>query len=272
MRAVAGTSIAAFALVFAAAPAQAQLVDCTPPERAPYVMFLDEPQFTENAFKSQKEMLAFFDALHEHLDQRRDREMAGLPPAPFRVARCVGRKPSIEGKDYTPEMVRSLYNRSVVIELWSKLDASVKGGKRVAPTAQVNYLLLPLRRAGDEGRARAPALHRFNYPDGDLGASDFVELLSNADLQAFVAAGIGLMAFDADDFVSAQRFLCIASPRLDLIRARLAKRDETKAQSEDVRLLRGYVLERAGDAVTRLKRNPAGGIAALLSAGQPCGA
>jgi len=255
----------------AAGMAQAALTDCRPPEKSQYLVFLNEPEYSSpGAFATREQMLRFFDALQEHLDQRRDLEMAGLPVAPFRVARCVGRVPSIDGKDYTRELVRSLYNRSVVIEIWGRLDADTQGGKRVNARAQINYLLTPLRRASDEGRASVPSLHRFNYPDGEITATDFVDLVSNADLLAFVATGIGMMAFDADDFPVAQQFLCTASPRLERIRKRLEAQPATKAQSDTVRQLRAFVLERAGAAVKQLAASGGGGAAALLSPGDPC--
>lgn len=249
--------------------AQATLTDCTPPEKAQYLVFLNEPEFSNpGAFATREQMLRFFDALQEHLDQRRDLEMAGLPVAPFRVARCVGRVPSIDGKDYTREVVRSLYDRSVVIEIWGRLDGETKGDKRVSAKAQMNYLITPVRRAGDDGKATAPSLHRFNYPDGEIVATDFIDLVSNADLMAFVATAIGLMAFDSDDFKSAQQFLCAASPRLERIIKRLEAQPATKAQSDSVRQLRAFALERAGAAVKQLSGTAA--TAALFNAADPC--
>ena len=249
--------------------AQATLTDCTPPEKAQYLVFLNEPEFSKpGAFATREQMLRFFDALQEHLDQRRDLEMAGLPVAPFRVARCVGRVPSIDGKDYTREVVRSLYDRSVVIEIWGRLDGETKGDKRVSAKAQMNYLITPVRRAGDDGKATAPSLHRFNYPDGEIVATDFIDLVSNADLMAFVATAIGLMAFDSDDFKSAQQFLCAASPRLERIVKRLEAQPATKAQSDSVRQLRAFALERAGAAVKQLSGTAA--TAALFNAADPC--
>jgi len=268
-RALRAVLLTAFGTLGPCAGAHATLTECKPPESASYIVFLNEPEFsTPGAFASREQMLRFFDALQEHLDQRRDLEMAGLPTAPFRVARCVGRVPSIDGKDYTREVVRSLYDRSVVIEIWGRLDGETKGNKRVSARAQINYLLMPVRRASDEGKAAAPSLHRFRYPDGEIVATDFIDLVSNADLMAFVATAIGLMAFDADDFNAAQQFLCAASPRLERIRKRLESHPATKAQSESVRQLRTFAVGRAAAAVKQLSGSNS--TAALFGADDPC--
>lgn len=264
-------ALCAGGLCACAGAAHAVLADCRPSERAPFIVFLSEPAFTPSAFASRPQMVAFFNRLQEHLDQRRDLEMAELASAPFRVARCEGRVPEIDGKDFTREVVRSLYNRNVVIEIWGALDADRQNGARVSPRAQINYLLMPLRRAGDEGKATAPSLHRFNYPDQDIVATDFVDLISNGDLHAFVAAAIGMMAFDGDDFARAHQFLCVASPKLARIQRRLAQNPGTRPQAETVASLRGFVLKLAADALGQAGTGASPALALLQSPDNPCG-
>lgn len=263
-------ALAALVLVAALPTARAALPDCRPSESAPFVVFLSEPSFTPAAFASRPQMVSFFNRLQEHLDQRRDLEMAELASAPFRVARCEGRVPAIDGKDFTREVVRSLYNRNVVIEIWGELDADLKNGERTNLRAHINYLLMPLRRASDSGKPAAPSFHRFNYPDHDIVASDFVDLISNGDLYAFVATAIGMMAYDGDDFAQAHQLLCIASPKLARIQQRLALSPQTQAQSQTIASLRGFVRNLAADAMARAgTSSPA--LALIASADDPCG-
>lgn len=252
-------------------PAPAGLRDCQPPEPARFLVFLNEPIFTRAAFAQREEMVRFFDRLQEHLDQRRDLDMAGIAGVPFRVARCLERVPAIDGGDFTPPVVRSLYTRGVVVEIWGSLDAERRNGRRAHPRAQINYLLVPVRKASDEGTANAPGFHRFHYPDGDIVATDFVDLVSNADLHAFVVTAIGVKAFNGEDYAQAHEMLCKASPQLDRIERRLAKTPATVAQSGNIQRLRAYVGQLAADAIREARKRPKVPVfAELLNPDNPC--
>lgn len=257
--------------------ARASLGECrVPPEPAPYVVFLSEPTFSANAFASRELMLKEFDRLHLYLAQRRDQDMAGLIGIPFKVARCAGRVPAIDGADFTADVVRSLYTRSVVIEVWGFLDRAPRVGGVASPKAQMNYLLMPLSRAHHERGLQVPALHRFDYPDGDIRAADYVGLVSNRDLYAFVASAIGVMAFDGDEFPKAHEYLCAAFGRLGAVRERLVKHPQGRAQAAEVESLRQHVLGLAGKALEQIRKTaPAAGAnaaAGLQVLAQPCGA
>lgn len=262
------------ALVALAGVAHASLGECKITEPSPYVVFLSEPTFSKAAFSSREGMLKEFDRLHLQLDQRRDAEMAGLASIPFKVARCAGRVPAIDGADFTTDVVRSLYSRSVVLEVWGHFDRASGEGEASLPSAQMNYLLMPLSRARTEHGSQVPALHRFDYPDGDIRAPDFVNLVSNRDLLAFVISSIGVMAFEGDEFAQAHQYLCAAEGRLLAIETRLGKKAEGRAHAAQVAQLRAHVTELAAKALTELKRKPKAisAAAGLQSSTQPCGA
>jgi len=254
------------------AGAYASLRDCQPPEAAPYVVFLSEPEFTKNAFTTRAEMLSFYNRLQEYLDQHRDLEMAGISHVPFRVARCEGRVPSIDGKEFTSNMVSSLYIRGVVIEVWGMLDAEQVNGQRTNLSAQMNYLLVPIKQGAVEGSKNIPGMHRFNYPDTEIIATDYVNLISNTDLYAFVAFAIGVMAFDDEDYTTAHEMLCKANPRMNSIQKRLAATPATYAQSEKIHKLRAFLLELAGNAISEARNKPEAipVFAQLQDATNPC--
>ena len=254
---------------------EAVLVDCRPPEAARFVVFLSEPEFTPNAFSKREEMLRFFNRLQEYLDQRRDSEMAGIKGVDFRVARCEKRVPAIDGHDFTNDVVRNLYDRGVVVEIWGTLDAKQQGGNRVSPTAQINYLLVPIKRGIVAGSEKVPGVHRFNYPDAEIVATDFVDLVSNMDLHAFVATAIGVMAFDGEDFALAHEMLCKAGSQLSRTEKRLALKAETKPQSEGIQQLRAFLRDLAGKAIAEARKKPSAAVptfARLLEPGNPCSA
>jgi hypothetical protein len=229
--------------------ASAALIDCKPPQDATYLVFLSEPQFTPRAFPDHNAMLRFFNRLHQHLDERHDREMAGLESVDFRVARCENRVPAIDGADYTDDVVRNLYGRKVVVEIWGELDRKLDANSRRQPTAQMNYLLVPIRRGVIKGSDKVPGVLRFDYPDRQIVATDFVDLVSNADLHAFVASAIGVSAFDNNDFRLAHQMLCRASAQLKRTAERLAAVPTTKVQGDRIRDLHGFLVALARESV-----------------------
>jgi hypothetical protein len=186
-----------------------------------------------------------FNRLHLHLDQRQDLEMAGLNTVDFRVARCENRQPAIDGADFTSDLVDSMYSRGVVVEIWGSLDASRTGG-RFTPKAQMNYLLVPVMQdLGDQ----KTGIHRFNYPDSEILALDFVDLISNTDLHAFVAAGIGVMAFDDGDYTQAHTMLCMGAADLARTQRRLAANPQTARQSLQIKAVRDYLYDLAAQSI-----------------------
>jgi hypothetical protein len=236
----------------AAVPARATLVDCKPAESAPYVVFLSEPENWNTAFRNRVAMLTVFNELHRHLDQRRDLEMAELRHVKFRVARCEARVPRIDGSEFTDNVVSSLHNQSVVVEIWGELGL-LAGGR---PRAQMNYLLVPVKRGHIAGSRDVPGIHRFDYPDRDIAATGFVDLISNADLHTFVAAAIGISAFDGEDYPLAHEMLCMARARLARTEGLFAVRPQTSAQAADIRRLREFVADLAGRAIVDARKRP----------------
>lgn len=257
----------AFALVVAAGgTAHAQLRDCRPAQDAPYFVFLNEPRFTANAFKNRQAMLEVFNRLHQHLDERADREMAGLREVRFHVARCENRIPAVDGADFTDDLVRSLHGRKVVVEIWGTFDR--RGG---GPAAQINYLLVPIRHGVVEGSKNVSAMHRFDYPDRQIVASDFVDLVSNADLHAFVASAIGVGAFDNNELALAHQMLCRAVSQLARTADRLAAEPLTQPRSQRIRELNGFLIALAGESIVAgRKQNPQPDFAQLQNPENPC--
>jgi hypothetical protein len=255
------------AAVAAIAPslANAQLIDCDPPEAGTLVVFLNEPEFTQGAFASRAEMMVVFDRLQKHLDQREDLEAILSPDVPVRVARCDKRTPAIDGKDFaSASLVDSLNSRGVLLEIWGMLDAG--------PKAQINYLLVPVRNSANLGETSVSSLLRFNYPMGEIAAADYVDLLSNADLHAFVATSLGAKALKQRRFELAHEYHCKAGPRLLRIQERLGAAPATVPQAQGIERLRVYVTELAGRAVEGAQRQPSTPAhLKLQKASNPCG-
>ena len=252
--------------------ANATLVDCKSPQSARFVVYLSEPQFTPDAFKDRNQMLRFFDRLQLYLDQRQDIEMAGIKQVDFRVARCEKRIPTIDGNEFTEPVVSSLYNNKVIVEIWGKLDVEKRGNK-ASPIAQINYLIVPIQRGRVAGSQKLSGIQRFNYPDAEIVSTDFIDLVSNMDLHAFVATAIGVFAFDDQDYPLAHEMLCKAGAQLARTEKRLARKPETQTQSDGIQQLRAFLKEVAGKTIVEARKKTPSNIplfARLQDQSNPC--
>ena len=233
--------------------ASAAIIDCRAPAGSVYVVFLSEPQTTPEAFKDRAELLRFMDKLQFELDQGSDGRWVHLPHADVRFASCVGRRPALDGQDFADKaLIETLYNQSVLLEVWGSVDAERTVGVRANATAQMNYLLVPLRYAADQREATLSGILRLTYPKpGTPPTGDFLELLARPqDLDALIAAALGYKALRERRFDVAQTNLCQAASLI----ASLEERLTGSRPKADAAALRQFVIESAGRAVAEGKK------------------
>jgi hypothetical protein len=250
-------------LAVAAGPAHTQIIECAP-DPAAFTVFLSEPAFTSDAFASAEKMKAFLERLQFQLDQRTDARWIRSPATDVRFKLCPGRRPSpTDDSEFEPALVNNLYGRRVLLEIWGRLYVAPGPGGAATRSAQLNYLLIPIKQAHNQ-RERVPqALQRLLYPrENAKPASDYVALIAQPqDIDAFIAAALGYKLLREKAYDLAHRNLCRASV---LLRQTELRQPAGRAQ-QDVAALRAFVLTSAEAAVARL---PA---AALHVAGEPCG-
>lgn len=194
------------------APAAADLVECDSPA-ATFAVFLDEPAVTSQAAANDPALQDFLDELIFFFDEERERAWVE-PGQPVGFVLCRGRKPSLSGQEFDSDVVRSLYNRGVVLEVWAKF--SMSGGGADAPIqrqATLAFLSVPLRFEQLLGQAAAgDGIHLDRYPkDPAQPLTDFLAAFGQAeDLDVLVAVGLGIRAARERQFDLAQSNLCKA--------------------------------------------------------------
>jgi hypothetical protein len=118
------------------------------------------------------------------------RDVAGLginPAVDLGVINCLGRKPSLNGTEFTPQRIETLNDQRVVVELWvTLLDQTGTGG----PHAMIGYVIPPVLHYGGAAGVTAPFLIR--YPKADGGSIDVLHKLPEAS--AFALVGLAVKA------------------------------------------------------------------------------
>lgn len=223
------------------APAAADLVDCSSPA-ATFAVFLDEPAVTSQAAANDPALQDFLDELIFFFDEERERAWVE-PGQPVGFVLCRGRKPSLSGQEFDSDVVRSLYNRGVVLEVWAKF--SMSGGGAEAPIqrqATLAFLSVPLRFEQLLGQTAAgDGIHLDRYPkDPAQPLTDFLAAFGQAeDLDVLVAVGLGIRAARERQFDLAQSNLCKAQL---LLAQTLAEHADPKLEQ-----VAAYVRQRADE-------------------------
>lgn len=255
-------------LLLAAAASQAAVVNC-PPAAGRFTVLLSEPSGA--AMPDRPAVERFLNKLQFELDQERDEHWInpGATPVAFRA--CPRRAPALDGSEFSAEVVEQLNDQRVLLEVWGVVD---KDGTPPALTAQINYLLVPLRFAADQREAvpgMPSGLQRLRYPEaGAAPTQDAVQLITRPlDLDAFVATSLGLKLQRERAYEPAHANLCRAA---SLVGAML-KRPVAGRVKAELTSLQAFVKDSAARTLREALADaayPRTGVLRLQQPAQPC--
>ncbi len=256
------------ALLLGCTAAQATVVNCAPAANS-FTVLLSEP--SGGALPDRAAVERFLNKLQFELDQTRDERWInpGATPVAFRA--CPRRAPAMDGSEFSPEVVEQLNDQRVLLEIWGAVE---RDGTPPTLSAQINYLLVPLRFAADRRDAvqgLPNGLQRLRYPEaGAAPTQDAVQLVSRPlDLDAFVATALGLKLMRERAYEPAHANLCRASGLLGA----MLKRPLTGRGKADLAALREFVGSSAGRVLREALADPAysrTGLLRLQQPAQPC--
>lgn len=239
--------------------AHATVVNC-PPAPGRFTVLLSEP--SGDAMPDRAATEQFLNKLQFELDQERDERWINPSATPVAFRACPKRSPALDGSEFSPELVEQLHGQRVLLEVWGVVDRD--GGQL---TAQINYLLVPLRFAADQREQVPSGLQRMRYPEaGAAPTQDAVQLIARpTDLDAFVASALGLKLLRERAFDPAHANLCRASNLLGaMLKRPLAGRGKTELAA-----LHEFVLASAARTLREAVADPAYPRAGLLRLQQP---
>lgn len=161
-------ALLAILLSVASSMANAQLIDCpalgTQPQS--YKVVLDELQFdsaqagTSSSLQGLRELLAF-NLSTQLAELQAEVTMQGMQNVPLGLITCAGRKPSVNGSEFTDQRAETLSDQRVVLELWGTLMNGDTGGV-ASPHAIIGYMVPPLKHFHPNGSLAS--IHLVRYP------------------------------------------------------------------------------------------------------------
>jgi hypothetical protein len=189
--------LAAGVLLITCGVCQAQLADCAELGAGSrnYKVVLDDLSFTTSAeaagsgSANLKNLLTFNLSTQLAEFEKDVQELATEPPVELRVVNCLGRKPSLNGAEFTPQRIVNLSDQRVVVELWGTL-LDQGAGAAAGPRAMIGYVIPPVFVPG--AGATAPARFLIQYPKAGGGSPDVLHKLPEAS--AFALVGLAVHA------------------------------------------------------------------------------
>lgn len=256
------------ALLLCAASAHAAVVNC-PAAPGSFTVLLSEP--SGGAMPDRAAIERFLNKLQFELDQARDEQWInpGATSVAFRA--CPKRSPALDGSEFSPELVEQLNDQRVLLEVWGAVD---RDGTPPVLSAQINYLLVPLRFAADQRetvQGLPNGLQRLRYPEaGAAPTQDAVQLVSRPlDLDAFIATALGLKLLRERAYEPAHANLCRAHSLLGA----MLKRGLVGRSKTELTALREHVQASAArnlrEALVDVSY-PKAGVLRLQQPAQPC--
>ena len=189
-------------LLLAPALGQAQLAECQVlgSGSGTYKVVMDELSLAAGAGAGSaatvnlKELLAF--NLVTQLEEfRRDVAALGVSPAvELGLINCPGRRPSLNGTEFTPQRVETLSDQRVVVELWGTLLAG--SDDAAGPHAMIGYVIPPVLHY--RPAPEIPGQFLIQYPKAGGDASDVLRKLPEAS--AFALVGLATKARKARNY------------------------------------------------------------------------
>jgi hypothetical protein len=247
----------------------AQIVECTP-KIGGFSVFLSRPANWQNVFKNETQLTDFLEELQFRLDQKEDGAWVNAPGASVQFVICYNRSPKLDNDDdFAPTIIENMHNKRVLLEIWGKLNEESAGGDGKI-TAQMNYLLVPVKFAVNRQEMKVNALQRLLYSDDAKASADsFANLISGArDIDAFVAAAFGFKLLREHDYILAHSNLCHASGLL----REASKRTTLARARQNIDALRQEVNQSASRAISEAKKDPkfAASILSIQNPNEPC--
>jgi hypothetical protein len=236
-------------------PAAQAVVRSCDPVPGGFTVFLSEPEFTKSAFKDNDSMRDFMKRLTKQLDDGLDRRWARSPnPNPeIRFVNCVGRSPQRDGQDLDVTVINTMHSGRVLLEIWGQLDAQGNEGRPQKASAEIRYLLVPMKFYANRSEVVPEPMQRLDYVATEASSPDFVSLIAQRnDIDAFVSAALGFKLLRELNFELAHRNLCFAGAKLEKIRKRLPAGRER----DDVSALQAFVFSSATRAIDSARLAP----------------
>ncbi len=254
--------------LLSAQPVYAQLRDCDAGQNT-FKVFIDEPFYSKNIFSDDREMEVFFRQLSAFLDFERQRLWIETSDKSVHFLFCKGRIPSVDGHEFDKAVVSQLYNRGVILEIWSTLNARLQQGVVTDREAQINYLMMPVQFSFNADRSGPVGMHGYRYPQaqGAMQQSFYDFYKGSLDIDAFVSVGLGLKSMRKGDYDVAEKNFCKAKLLLQQVR----NRDISPTQKNKLLELENYVSQSAGKTVEAAQQDSAyRGSLKLLNPQRPC--
>lgn len=122
---------------------------------------------------------------------------------------CENRAPKPDGTDFIPDLVQTLNNRNVLLEVWGTIKGSTTDNKQKLG-ASIYIIIIPIR--DDEGIHSKLDFHLLSYPEeqrGDLIPAS-IEMVLGTEFEVYTSIAHSIKELQNASYDNAQKYLSYA--------------------------------------------------------------
>ena len=251
-------------LIPGAVAAQSQFIDCSGASGSnDYQVYLNELAYAKASLEEDPALERLMRRLSFKLGSNIEAITLERIPVPLAFAFCEDRSPS-SAAQFSESLLQGLDDDSVILELWGQLDAKDEDGVVSERRATIGYVLIPVL-IEDYDEHRPTGFQFVEYPRDEAASGELIDLLQQSvELEAFVAAGVGVNLMRNDQHYEALSYLC---------RAKILLEERPVGIKENQRIaLISYLADKARETVeqTGAAGGDSGGLAELMGPDDPC--
>lgn len=168
-----------------------------------YKVVLDKLEFKSEAGETQ---ILTSEYEFEFLLELRSRLKNLFPDTQPKPVLCANRAPNPDGSDFVPDLVRTLNNRDVLLEVWGTIKACKKDGEQ-ALRANISIMIIPVRCY--EGSNAQLDFHLLSYPkttiQGDLETA-IVKMAFGTEFDVYTSIAHGIKELKNDSYDKAKKY------------------------------------------------------------------
>lgn len=141
----------------------------------------------------------------EFLLELRSRLQNLFPDTQPKPVLCANRAPNPDGSDFIPDLVRTLNNRDVLLEVWGTIKASKKNGKQTLG-ANILMMIIPVRHY--EGSNAQLDFHLLSFPKAERGdlKTAIVKMAFGAEFDVYTGIAHGIKELKNDSYDKAKKY------------------------------------------------------------------
>jgi hypothetical protein len=173
-----------------------------------------------------------------------------FPGTQIQPVLCANRSPKFDGSDFMPDLVETLNNRNVLVEVWGTINSGKQSGVHTLG-AKILIIIIPIRYYEQNAQL---AFHMLSYPKAERGDLEIAsrKLVFGTEFDVYTSIAYGMKELKNRSYDKAKKYFSNAS-----IKWKKALEKGTLAETAtDKELILEYIKQMEQKTITSAAADP----------------